>query len=99
MTENCLNNCVYLLSAEKAEHWPEDFGSEVAFAGRSNVGKSSAINRLTGHKSLARTSKTPGRTQQIIFFELNSQARLVEFARLWLCKSAFEDKKQVETTY
>lgn len=78
MPKNLLNPCVYLLSASKPEHWPEDEGVEVAFAGRSNVGKSSAINRLTGYKSLARTSKTPGRTQQIIFFELNSATRLVD---------------------
>ena len=78
MSMNDLNACVYLLSAHKPEHWPEDSGAEVAFVGRSNVGKSSAINRLTGIKSLARTSKTPGRTQQIIFFELNSVTRLVD---------------------
>ena len=78
MPKNHLNPCVYLLSATKPEHWPEDEGAEVAFVGRSNVGKSSAINRLTGYRSLARTSKTPGRTQQIIFFELNETTRLVD---------------------
>jgi GTP-binding protein len=51
---------------------------EVAFAGRSNVGKSSAINALTGRRSLARTSKTPGRTQTINFYELGEQARLAD---------------------
>ena len=78
MPRNHLNPCTYLLSAHKPEHWPEDTGAEVAFVGRSNVGKSSAINRMTGYKSLARTSKTPGRTQQIIFFELNPVTRLVD---------------------
>ena len=78
MPKNLLNPCIYLLSATKSEHWPDDNGAEVAFVGRSNVGKSSAINRLTGYKSLARTSKTPGRTQQIIFFELNATTRLVD---------------------
>ena len=78
MTQNPLKNCTYMLSAHKPEHWPADLGCEVAFVGRSNVGKSSAINRLCVQKSLARTSKTPGRTQQIIFFELNPSARLVD---------------------
>ena len=57
---------------------PEDNGLEVAFAGRSNAGKSSAINRLTNQKSLAKTSKTPGRTQHLVFFELDEQRRLVD---------------------
>ncbi len=55
-----------------------DQGYEVAFAGRSNAGKSSAINVLTRQKSLARTSKTPGRTQQLVFFEIDPQRRLVD---------------------
>src|SRR6185295_16530077 len=51
---------------------------EIAFAGRSNVGKSSAINALAGRRSLARTSKTPGRTQTINFYDLGEQARLAD---------------------
>ena len=51
---------------------------EIAFAGRSNVGKSSAINALVGRKALARTSKTPGRTQTINFYDLGARARLVD---------------------
>ncbi len=57
---------------------PPDTGAEVAFAGRSNAGKSSALNALTGQKGLARTSKTPGRTQHLVFFELDGGARLVD---------------------
>lgn len=68
----------FLLSAPSLTHAPEDQGREVAFAGRSNAGKSSAINAITHQKSLARTSKTPGRTQQLVFFELDSQRRLVD---------------------
>ncbi len=57
---------------------PPDEGYEVAFAGRSNAGKSSAINKITGQRSLARTSKTPGRTQQINFFQLDNERYIVD---------------------
>ncbi len=73
-----LQKAQYLLSAHHPKDWTEDIGAEVAFAGRSNVGKSSAINAITNRKALARTSKTPGRTQQIIFFELDAHFRLVD---------------------
>ncbi len=69
----------YWLSAHKVNQLPDDSGFEVAFAGRSNSGKSSAINAITNQKKLARTSKTPGRTQQINFFKLDDeQHRLVD---------------------
>lgn len=68
----------FLLSAPTLRQCPEDSGCEVAFAGRSNAGKSSAINTLTGNRGLARTSKTPGRTQLINYFQLDSQRRLVD---------------------
>jgi GTP-binding protein len=68
----------YLLSAYHLNQAPPDIGAEVAFAGRSNAGKSSAINTITGQKGLARTSKTPGRTQQLIFFSLDQARRLVD---------------------
>lgn len=68
----------YALATHYPRQWPEDIGAEVAFAGRSNVGKSSAINAITNQKRLARTSKTPGRTQQIIFFDLQDSLRLVD---------------------
>lgn len=68
----------FLLSAPNIKHTPEDTGWEVAFAGRSNAGKSSAINTITNQKSLARTSKTPGRTQQLVYFELDEERRLVD---------------------
>ncbi len=59
-----------MLAAHRVNQLPTDQGAEVAFAGRSNAGKSSALNALTGHKGLARTSKTPGRTQQMVAFAL-----------------------------
>ncbi|HSD74536.1 MAG TPA: ribosome biogenesis GTP-binding protein YihA/YsxC [Steroidobacteraceae bacterium] len=68
----------FLLSANHAPQFPVDSGSEVAVAGRSNAGKSSAINVLTERRSLARTSKTPGQTQLINFFELKPGQRLVD---------------------
>ena len=73
-----LRRAQYLCSAHVADQWPQDMGHEVAFAGRSNVGKSSAINVIAGQARLARTSKTPGRTQQIVFFEIDSERRLVD---------------------
>ncbi len=68
----------FLISAPKLKLCPPDTGSEVAFAGRSNAGKSSALNALTGSNKLARTSKTPGRTQLINFFSITEEARLVD---------------------
>lgn len=68
----------YLVSAAKFSQCPADEGWEVAFAGRSNAGKSSAINSLTQQKKLARTSRTPGRTQLINFFALGPEQRLVD---------------------
>lgn len=68
----------FLTSAAKLAQCPPDEGWEVAFAGRSNAGKSSAINSLTGNSKLAKTSKTPGRTQLINFFSLSEQQRLVD---------------------
>ncbi len=68
----------YVISAHKLNQLPDDSGMEVAFAGRSNAGKSSAINRLTDQKSLARTSKTPGRTQQIVIFDIDEHRRIAD---------------------
>ena len=68
----------FLTSAAKLTDCPDDIGAEVAFCGRSNAGKSSAINTLTRQSKLARTSKTPGRTQLINFFELTEELRLVD---------------------
>jgi GTP-binding protein len=68
----------FIKSAARADGFPEDSGTEVAFVGRSNSGKSSAINRIVGHGKLARVSKTPGRTQLINFFDLEQERRLVD---------------------
>jgi len=68
----------FLTSANELHQLPPDQGAEVAFAGRSNAGKSSALNVITEQRNLARTSKTPGRTQLINFFELDEERRLVD---------------------
>jgi GTP-binding protein len=68
----------FLISAAAPAQFPPDTGVEVAFAGRSNAGKSSAINAITQRRGLARTSKTPGRTRLLNFFELGPQRRLVD---------------------
>lgn len=71
-------HATFLKSAPNLRAAPPDLGREVAFAGRSNAGKSSALNAITGNRSLARTSKTPGRTQLLNFFALDAERRLVD---------------------
>ncbi|WP_295914470.1 ribosome biogenesis GTP-binding protein YihA/YsxC [uncultured Xanthomonas sp.] len=73
-----LERAYYLLSAHNARQLPDDGGWEVAFAGRSNAGKSSALNALTRQNALARVSKTPGRTQQLVFFQVQPERYLVD---------------------
>ena len=68
----------FLTSAAAPAQFPQDVGAEVAFAGRSNVGKSSAINAIAGRHRLARTGKTPGSTRLLNFFELAPMKRLVD---------------------
>jgi GTP-binding protein len=68
----------FINSSPHLSHAPADQGREVAFAGRSNAGKSSALNTLANQHALARISKTPGRTQMLNFFSLNEQQRLVD---------------------
>jgi len=78
MSANPLQHAQFVLAAHRINQLPADAGAEVAFAGRSNAGKSSALNALTGQRALARTSKTPGRTQQMVVFELDQGTRLVD---------------------
>lgn len=75
---NRYTKATFLTSAAKLSQCPAEQGTEVAFAGRSNAGKSSAINVLTNQRGLARTSKTPGRTQLINFFQVDENHRLVD---------------------
>ena len=71
-------NAQFLFSAAAAAQFPADSGAEVAIAGRSNAGKSSAINAITARNALARTSKMPGRTRLLNFFQLSEGKRLVD---------------------
>jgi GTP-binding protein len=84
----------FLTSASKLSQCPPDSGWEVAFAGRSNAGKSSAINSLTENKKLAKTSKTPGRTQLINFFTLTQSQRLVDLPGYGFAKVPLAVKRE-----
>ena len=84
----------FLTSAVSKKDFPQDDGAEIAFCGRSNAGKSSAINALCRQKNLARTSKTPGRTQMINFFKLDTDFRLVDLPGYGYAKAPREIQRQ-----
>lgn len=84
----------FLTSAPELKDAPNDEGMEVAFAGRSNAGKSSAINTLTRQKSLARISKTPGRTQMLNFFDIEQGKRFVDLPGYGYAKVPLAVKKK-----
>ncbi|PVV09429.1 MAG: YihA family ribosome biogenesis GTP-binding protein [gamma proteobacterium symbiont of Ctena orbiculata] len=88
----------FLKSAASLSQAPPDSGFEVAFAGRSNAGKSSALNTLCNQKSLARTSKTPGRTQLLNFFSLDEERRLVDLPGYGYAKVAESIKRKWQET-
>jgi len=73
-----LSRAVYLTSAVRCRDLPADRGREVAFLGRSNAGKSSLLNAISGSRGLARTSKIPGRTQALVVFAIDPERRLVD---------------------
>ena len=85
---------VFLTSAARVSQTPTDKGYEVAFAGRSNAGKSSAINALCDQKGLARTSKTPGRTQLLNFFAIDDTRRIVDLPGYGYAKVAEGIKRE-----
>ena len=93
---NPLEKAHYLGSAHTPKQLPPDGGFEVAFAGRSNAGKSSALNALTRQNALARVSKTPGRTQQLVYFEVAPDRHLVDLPGYGYAKVPMEMKAHWE---
>ena len=89
-----LANTEFSTSAANPGDLPTDHGYEVAFAGRSNAGKSSVLNKICGRKQLARTSKTPGRTQLINFFALSPSLRLVDLPGYGYAKASQNKQRQ-----
>jgi len=90
---NPFRQATFLLSVNHLRQLPEDSGLEVAFAGRSNAGKSSALNTITDNSSLARVSKTPGRTQMINYFTVDAQRHLVDLPGYGFAKVPEEVKR------
>ncbi|MGY2575600.1 ribosome biogenesis GTP-binding protein YihA/YsxC [Vibrio sp. C8] len=87
-------NTHFITSAPDIRHLPVDEGIEIAFAGRSNAGKSSSLNRLTNQKSLAKTSKTPGRTQLINLFKVTEGCHIVDLPGYGFAQVPLEMKKK-----
>jgi GTP-binding protein len=87
-------NVRFLLSAASEEQFPLDVGAEVAFAGRSNSGKSSAINAIMVRNGLARASKTPGRTRLLNFFEVEEGRRILDLPGYGYAEASPVEKKQ-----
>ena len=88
----------YLMGAAKLNQLPPDEGIEVALAGRSNAGKSTALNAITDQKSLAKTSKTPGRTQLINLFRLDDHSRITDLPGYGFAKVSKNVKEQWQKT-
>ena len=93
-----LRNPEFLLGAAEPHQFPQDDLVEIAFAGRSNVGKSSAINAICNRRKLARTSKSPGRTQQINFFSMGDTARLADLPGYGFAQVPLAIKKKWQDT-
>ena len=89
-----IRSAKFVCSAVTPEHYPPADLPEVAFAGRSNVGKSSLINKILNRKKLVRTSKTPGRTQLLNFFEINEMYRFVDLPGYGYAKVPAEVQKR-----
>ena len=93
LMKNPFKNTAFLFGVTKYKNLPQDTGVEILLAGRSNAGKSSALNALTRNKKLARISKTPGRTTEINFFEVEDNFKLLDLPGYGFAKSGHSRKK------
>ena len=93
---NPYQQTAFLMGTPDPRNAPPDRGAEVAFAGRSNAGKSSALNTITGQRALARISKAPGRTREINFFQVRDDRRLVDLPGYGYAKVSKSVQKQWE---
>jgi GTP-binding protein len=91
--KNLFKNTEFMMGVTKYKNLPDDMGTEILLSGRSNAGKSSALNALTENTKLARISKTPGRTTEINFFKVNDGLKLVDLPGYGFAKSAKSQKK------
>ena len=91
--KNPFKNTAFLFGITKHKNLPEDAGIEILLSGRSNAGKSSALNALAGNKKLARISKTPGRTTEINFFEVEDGFKLLDLPGYGFAKSGHSRRK------
>ena len=91
--KNLFKNTEFIFGITDYKKLPEDLGSEILLAGRSNAGKSSALNALTDNPKLARISKTPGRTTEINFFKVNNGLMLLDLPGYGFAKSSKAKKK------
>ena len=87
-------NINFIKSANQVSQFPEDSGREIAFVGRSNAGKSTALNAIFRRKNIAKTSKTPGRTQLINFFSVDDDCRVVDLPGYGFAAVSKEKRKQ-----
>ena len=91
--KNLFKESEFMLGVTKFKNLPEDMGDEILLAGRSNAGKSSALNALTENPKLARISKTPGRTTEINFFRVNETLKFVDLPGYGFAKPSFHKRK------
>ena len=91
--KNIFKHTEFMMGVTKYRNLPDDMGTEILLSGRSNAGKSSALNALTENTKLARISKTPGRTTEINFFKVNDGLKLVDLPGYGFAKSAKSQKK------
>ena len=91
--QNLFKNTEFMMGATQYQNLPEDTGVEILLAGRSNAGKSSALNALTENRKLARISKTPGRTTEVNYFRVNENLKLVDLPGYGYAKSGYSRRK------